>query len=118
MSQTRKWLWLDEAAQRIVHSLIHRWLDPVIAATYIADLRHLPSHEIADPEACKVSLSMQLVNLRARFLQTALSGLIRGDTTCGSSQLAALFRDLIRFSRRCSSLWDHWSPGIFRATVG
>lgn len=28
------------------------------------------------------------------------------------------FRDLIRFSRRCSSLWDYWLPGIFRATVG
>lgn len=76
--------------QPIVHSLIHRWLDPAIAVAYIADLRHLPSHEIADPEACKVSLSMQLVNLRARFLRTALSGLVGGDTACGSSQLSAL----------------------------
>jgi hypothetical protein len=55
--------------QRIVHSLIHRWLDPAIAVAYIADLRHLLSHEITDPEMCKVSLSIQLVNLAQGFLE-------------------------------------------------
>lgn len=47
--------------QRIIHALVDARLDPPMLLTQLADLRHLPGHEVAKSKPFEMALFVELI---------------------------------------------------------